>query len=314
MMYERGAPLDLDHARLARLCGETPKRFKEIISVLFSEKKLINHDGGLWNKKVDVVVQERNKFRDKQRNAANARWEQENEQKQGTENASASVRHMPDGMPDSMPEGMPKPMPDGMPSSDKTACQNDALYNHNHNYKDNLQQQAVESFSSKTARPDDWPEAFALKILVDTINSPWLDPSKSGGLQMPGEIGQWRTNHCSWTEDVLPVVSAMAGKAKKAIGSWSYFTKAIYENRDTRLAKGPPIPQPKAPKHKPQDQAKLAILQDFRDWRGGDLRWPNGGKRPSRNDIFEALQAFGDEDDLAKFQLEFDVIDEAMSA
>jgi len=74
MMYEREAPIDMDHDRLARLCGATPAAFKKCLSALIEEGKIQSTEKGLLNKRAFKEIA----FREKKRevNSANAskRW------------------------------------------------------------------------------------------------------------------------------------------------------------------------------------------------------------------------------------------------
>jgi uncharacterized protein YdaU (DUF1376 family) len=158
---------------------------------------------------------------------------------------------------------------------------------------------------SKREFPDDWPKGFAHSELIKLINSPWLDGSKSAGLAVAGQVAQWRTQGCSWLEDVVPVVTGIVQASKKPIGSWSYFSRAIYENRDTRLKAGPPLPVVKRVERTDVERAGLALLDQFRRWDGMGFSWPSdGGTLPSAKVLKAALDAHGDADDHERFWLE----------
>jgi hypothetical protein len=164
------------------------------------------------------------------------------------------------------------------------------------------------SAASKRALPDDWPKGFAHSELIKLIDSPLLDGSKSAGLALAGQVAQWRMQGCSWLEDVVPVVRGIVQASQKPIGSWSYFSRAIYESRDTRLKAGPPPPAFKRVERSDAERASLAILDDFRRWDGRGFAWPSSGlKMPDLNLIEEAIKNLGDTDDLERFKLEFDV-------
>lgn len=97
-------------------------------------------------------------------------------------------------------------------------------------------------------RASDWPND-PLKAIVAEVASPWLDPSKSPGLiTTGGNLNRWRREGASWEHDVLPVVRGVCAKARKPIGSWSYFdaavSQAIADNRRALTlpeARGSPV-------------------------------------------------------------------------
>jgi uncharacterized protein YdaU (DUF1376 family) len=165
------------------------------------------------------------------------------------------------------------------------------------------------SAASKRELPDDWPKGFAHSELIKLIDSPLLDGSKSAGLALAGQVAQWRMQGCSWLEDVVPVVRGIVQASQKPIGSWSYFSRAIYENRDTRLKAGPPPPAVKRVERSNAERASLAILEDFRRWDGAGFAWPEQGRKmPTAAAIKAAIDRFGDPDDHAKFALEIAVL------
>jgi len=89
MMYERGEPLAHDVERLSRLCGAGKKEFSATLDMLMHDRKIVLKDGGLWNERVGKEQENREKNSEKQRAAANKRW-QKNEQNQDMADASAS--------------------------------------------------------------------------------------------------------------------------------------------------------------------------------------------------------------------------------
>lgn len=88
MMYERGAPIQNDHARLARLCGTTPAAMKNTLSILIDEGKLVIIDGGLWNNRVGVETEIRSEKTTQAKKSAKARW-QKDKQNQTQSDADA---------------------------------------------------------------------------------------------------------------------------------------------------------------------------------------------------------------------------------
>ena len=96
---------------------------------------------------------------------------------------------------------------------------------------------------------DDWPETTARRhadLIVETIASPWLDPTKSMDLiTTAGRIAAWRRDGASWVHDVLPVIEGLVGKKQTRIGSWKFFDAAIAQSiADNRAALE--IPQARA--------------------------------------------------------------------
>jgi len=89
MMYEREAPIDMDHDRLARLCGATPAAFRKCLSALIEEGKIEDTDEGLFNKRARKEIQIREKKREVNSSNANERW-RKTKQKQRKADATAS--------------------------------------------------------------------------------------------------------------------------------------------------------------------------------------------------------------------------------
>lgn len=156
----------------------------------------------------------------------------------------------------------------------------------------------IRSKISNSVLPENWPGARAHVVLIETINSPWLDMSKSGGLQSPAEIARWVTQGCDWQLDVIPTIQAVMANRKSPVGSWSYFTSAVFKARDTRLMAGPPIPVPAKPRRSPEDQALWEIWDDFGYWAKMDHPWPDSKPFPGFDRIRQALEKFGKPDDI----------------
>lgn len=95
MMYERGEPIQRDHARLARLCGTTPASMKDTLTVLIDEGKLVVRDGGLWNDRVEVETKIRSEKITQAGKSAKTRWEKG--KKNQCENDADALRSHCDG-------------------------------------------------------------------------------------------------------------------------------------------------------------------------------------------------------------------------
>ena len=92
-MYERGAPVPEDHARLARLCGASNAAFKTALNSLIDEGKVVRVDGGLWNERVgkeQVYLSEKSEVGSR---AANARWGKKTNKNNARDDASALQTH-----------------------------------------------------------------------------------------------------------------------------------------------------------------------------------------------------------------------------
>lgn len=88
---------------------------------------------------------------------------------------------------------------------------------------------------------DDWPEGKArdhAKLLVETVASPRLDPSKSPGLVTTmGRLEAWKRDGASWEHDVVPVVTALCAKQRGPVSTWKFFDQAIARSiADNRAA------------------------------------------------------------------------------
>lgn len=105
MMYEREAPLDFDHKRLARLCGTTSQTFKASLSVLIEEEKIIETDAGLWNERVDAELEKRSEKSHRNSESAKVRWKKDKQKQRRTDanamptqcerNANQNQNHIP---------------------------------------------------------------------------------------------------------------------------------------------------------------------------------------------------------------------------
>lgn len=88
-MYERGAPVPEEIARLARLCGASNSAFKTALETLAAEGKIIRVEGGLWNERVGKETEIRAEKSEVGRSAAQARWAQKDNKNNATNDANA---------------------------------------------------------------------------------------------------------------------------------------------------------------------------------------------------------------------------------
>lgn len=84
------------------------------------------------------------------------------------------------------------------------------------------------------ASDDDWPEGKAIDhaaLLVIEAATVLLDPSRQMLLvTTTGRLDAWRRAGASWEHDVVPVVTALARKARSPIASWKFFDTAIAQS------------------------------------------------------------------------------------
>jgi len=80
-------------------------------------------------------------------------------------------------------------------------------------------------------------------IIVEHVNSRWLDPDKSGTLhQSHGRIRAWMDAGADFDADILPTIAGVLGRSRRApIQSWSYFDQAVREATAQRLASEAPM-------------------------------------------------------------------------
>jgi uncharacterized protein YdaU (DUF1376 family) len=135
MMYEREAPLDMEDARLARLCGTTLAAFRAALETLISERKIKRSAGRLWNDRVDKELKKRAERSDSSRASANVRWKKD-KQKQSRGDANAM----------------------------QPQCARDANQNHNHIREEDTN-------VSLSGRPDDIPHASPASEAVAAYNT-----------------------------------------------------------------------------------------------------------------------------------------------
>lgn len=83
------------------------------------------------------------------------------------------------------------------------------------------------------------------RIIVDRVNSPWLDPNKSQKLpRTAGRIHVWLEAGADFDLDVLPTVTGVCKRMNghgEQIESWSYFDKAVRKATAQRKAAEQPM-------------------------------------------------------------------------
>ncbi len=120
----------------------------------------------------------------------------------------------------------------------------------------------------------DWPEGKApdhAALLCDLAASPYLDWVKQPGLcQTNGQLHAWRRDGASWEHDVVPVVTALARKARRPISSWKFFAPAIAQSiADNRQALNIPEARHAAPSDVRRTDRHVAVLDNYdRHWSG----------------------------------------------
>ncbi|MBS1184225.1 MAG: hypothetical protein H6Q99_4105 [Proteobacteria bacterium] len=78
--------------------------------------------------------------------------------------------------------------------------------------------------------------------LADAGGRALAKPASSPGLLVLSGPINWIRNGCDLQADILPTIQARCSRARpSSIRSWSYFTEAVYQARDTRLK---PAPEP----------------------------------------------------------------------
>jgi hypothetical protein len=77
---------------------------------------------------------------------------------------------------------------------------------------------------------DAWPETDLAKSLCTEVASPWVDVDKSTSLILSGGVvASWKQAGASWSQDVVPVIRAMAAQRRQPISSWAYFDRAVLQ-------------------------------------------------------------------------------------
>lgn len=76
--------------------------------------------------------------------------------------------------------------------------------------------------------------------LCDAAGRAIANPAGAPGLLVLSDPIHWLESGCHLQHDILPVIQARCAKAKPAsVRSWSYFSQAVFEARDRRLAPAP---------------------------------------------------------------------------
>lgn len=112
---------------------------------------------------------------------------------------------------------------------------------------------------------DDWPEgntAVWSSMLIAEASTVYLDPSRSLGLvTTEGRLHAWRREGASWQFDVVPVVTALARKARRPIATWKFFDAAIAQSiADNRQALS--IPEARHAAHADDTQSANSANRD----------------------------------------------------
>lgn len=122
-MYEMAAPIERDDNRMSRLCGcKSRASFVRILEYLISEGKIVTIDGGLFNEKVAKVIQETTEKSLKAKAAAQSRWDRKPNKNNGSYDADASAKHMPQPC-------QPKPKPYSNDLGKPKSCAFSAFWN-----------------------------------------------------------------------------------------------------------------------------------------------------------------------------------------
>lgn len=113
-MYETMRPLKMEHKALARLCGTTPKTLEKALAVLLDDpNKLVMHDGGLWNHRVQKEIEKAQKTSEISRKKSQKRWEKRNKNNHDTMpqhchgNAIQNQNHIEKDIPDGISKKTP---------------------------------------------------------------------------------------------------------------------------------------------------------------------------------------------------------------
>lgn len=76
--------------------------------------------------------------------------------------------------------------------------------------------------------------------LAEAAGTALVNPASSPGLLVLSDPMNWIRNGCDLEADILPAIRARCSRARpNSIRSWSYFTEAVYQARDTRMKPSP---------------------------------------------------------------------------
>jgi hypothetical protein len=139
---------------------------------------------------------------------------------------------------------------------------------------------------AEDAGADDWPagkpfdHAQLLVVEAEAVN---FSLDRAPGLaQGITALHRWRRDGASWEHDVVPVVKALAQKARSPIKSWSYFEDAIATNvAATRAAMTIPehsdVQRPRAGQPNGHDTRKAGAMAFLAEIRGDNPGDDSGG-------------------------------------
>lgn len=130
----------------------------------------------------------------------------------------------------------------------------------------------------KPAAADDWPEGDCRRhadLLAAEANTHRLDPSKAEGLLLTSaRLAAWRAAGASWQFDVVPTVTALAGRAGRKITSWKFFDDAIAQSiADNRAALSIPEANPHAGQAHDRISASQSARRENRDRASAGADW-----------------------------------------
>jgi len=121
--------------------------------------------------------------------------------------------------------------------------------------------------------------------LTDAGGRALAKPASAPGLLVLSDPMNWIRNGCDLKADILPTIQARCSRARpSSIRSWSYFTEAVYQARDTRLKPAPepnPVQQSHTSRSTPRPAAASphdTILAAFADRIGEHLATRGGGQ------------------------------------
>lgn len=255
-LYDRGEPLPNDPERLSRLCGASKRVFVAALARLLDDKKLIMTECGIWNARVAEELQSRNEKVDRNKKAADARWNGKTQQNQQQSDADALQPH----------------------------CQNDAISE----VRSQKSEEDVVSVGAREAPPTDvsretHPEPDLAELELELRNAAGWQREPAPMLAVTGPIAELISGGCSLELDVLPTVRVLAPQCRSRT-SWRYFLKAIAQARDDRLSvrNAASTPARRVSTHAKTSRAEQARLaaNDVRD-RLGIPRKPTGHQRPA---------------------------------
>jgi hypothetical protein len=116
--------------------------------------------------------------------------------------------------------------------------------------------------------------------LYDALG-PVADQRANGRFIVLAEPIHWLTSGCDLDLDVLPTIRSLVAKSGRSVRSWSYFTPAVFDARDRRLAPAPDIvPRSTFPPGRGQPRRGAASIA----WEMAqeDLRRENDGPAENR--------------------------------